>query len=113
MQSAPNPPQRDPESHGKKVNMTPKSPPAEEATPTELAPVEPSERYPVLDVLRGFALLGILLVNMEDFSATNVAGLAPVWSDQPDQVVNWLLRFAAEGKFRALFAFLFGIGFAL
>lgn len=78
-----------------------------------LTPVTEAERAPILDVLRGFALLGILLINMEDFSAANVLGLAPIWTDGPDRSISWLLRFAAEGKFRALFSLLFGIGFAL
>jgi uncharacterized protein len=77
------------------------------------APVEAGERLPTLDVLRGFALLGILLINMEDFSAASVPGLGPSWTDRPDQIVSWVLRFAAEGKFRALFSLLFGMGFAL
>jgi len=76
-------------------------------------PTEERERLPLLDILRGFALFGILLVNMEDFSAPNVPGLATIWPDRSDHIVSWLLRFAAETKFRALFAFLFGLGFAL
>ena len=80
---------------------------------TKLTPTGEAERLPILDVLRGFALFGILLVNMEDFSVPNVPGLATTWSSNSDHIVSWLLRFAAEGKFRAIFSFLFGLGFAL
>jgi uncharacterized protein len=59
--------------------------------------VQPAERLEVLDVLRGFALLGILQVNWADISG---------WlADQ--------LEFFAEGSFYPIFSFLFGLGFAL
>ncbi|MEZ4630450.1 MAG: hypothetical protein R2880_07055 [Deinococcales bacterium] len=38
----------------------------------EASPVKPSERLDLIDVLRGFALLGILLVNMLHFSGPHV-----------------------------------------
>jgi uncharacterized protein len=83
------------------------------AISTRLGPTEERARLPLPDLLRGFALAGILLINIEDFSAPNVAGLGAVWPDRADQIAGLLLRFAAEGKFRALFALLFGLGFAL
>jgi len=82
-------------------------------TSAAATPTPDRERILTLDVLRGFALFWILLVNMEDFSAPNGPGLRPEWADTPDRIVSWLLRFAAEAKFRATFAFLFGLGFAL
>ncbi|TVQ29724.1 MAG: DUF418 domain-containing protein [Wenzhouxiangella sp.] len=74
-----------------------------------------SQRLLHLDVLRGFALLGILLVNFEWF----VRPLqAIVLGAEPDLagaslVVDWLIKALAEGKFYALFSMLFGAGFAL
>ena len=35
---------------------------------TNYSPVKPSERYVILDALRGFALLGICLANYPEFS---------------------------------------------
>ena len=68
-----------------------------------------------LDVLRGFALLGILLVDFEWFTRPlqanvlgdepNLAGLNPVAA----QAVAVL----AEGQFYPLFSMLFGAGFTL
>ncbi len=77
-------------------------------------PIRAGERVQVVDVLRGFALLGILLVNMQFFNTplylliTEVHELAPV-----DRVAAWLIRFFAEGKFYTMFSFLFGFGFAI
>ncbi len=76
-------------------------------------PTPTRQRLPTVDVLRGFALFGILLVNVEDFSGPNGFGLRATWDDAPDRAAVWLLKFAAEAKFRAVFAFLFGLGFAL
>lgn len=80
------------------------------------APVAGAERLFALDLLRGFALLGILCVNMPffampaiadpDFPAREFPGLA-------DQTARWLVAFLAEGKFYPLFSFLFGYGFAV
>lgn len=68
-----------------------------------------------LDVLRGFALLGILLVNFQFFTRPlqaivlgSEAGLAGL-----DLVADQLVRVLAEGKFYPLFSMLFGAGFAL
>ena len=36
--------------------------------PVTVAPVQQAERIPIVDILRGFALLGILLVNMPLFN---------------------------------------------
>jgi uncharacterized protein len=76
------------------------------------APVAPMQRIMTIDILRGFALLGILLVNMEYFnqSALNlVVDLKPPASPL-DQAARWFIAFFAEGKFYTTFSFLFGLG---
>jgi len=78
-----------------------------------LEPVEASERNLTLDVLRGFALFGILIVNMALFSwPATYASLATegLWTTRPDKVADWVVRFVAEGKFYPLFSLLFGWG---
>ena len=85
-------------------------------TGTNAVPTPPAERLVVIDVLRGFALLGILLVNMELFSYPVQRILAPPVLGEmaaPDQVGTLLVRFLAESKFYSLFSLLFGLGFAL
>ncbi|MEM1079974.1 MAG: DUF418 domain-containing protein [Pseudomonadota bacterium] len=67
-----------------------------------------------LDVLRGFALLGILLVNFSFFTAPIQSIVLADTSNQGiDGIAHWLVRWLAEGKFYALFSMLFGAGFAL
>lgn len=78
--------------------------------------LEPTSRRLLhLDVLRGFALLGILLVNFEWFARpiqTIVLGAEPDLTGV-SLIVDWLVMALAEGKFYALFSMLFGAGFAL
>ena len=92
-----------------------------EETGTLAAPVTRLERVLSLDVLRGFALLGILVLNIQDFASP-----AGILHDIPLNVVSqtgrhhsldvvimtiqWLFF---EGKMRALFAALFGAGTVL
>jgi uncharacterized protein len=78
-------------------------------------PVTAIERIETLDVLRGFALFGILLVNMALFSwpVYQFALAEPVWTRGVDRFADWTVRVLAEGKFYPLFSFLFGLGVAI
>jgi uncharacterized protein len=78
-------------------------------------PVPAAERYEALDLVRGFALFGILVVNMALFSwpAYSVLTGGRAWPTRLDVVADWLARFLAEGKFYPLFSFLFGIGITI
>jgi uncharacterized protein len=83
-----------------------------------LRPVETAERVQLLDVLRGFAIFGILLANMFAFSGymfAEMAGadLSGYWGAAADGVVTFLIHVLVDGKFYSLFSFLFGIGFAV
>lgn len=77
-------------------------------------PVTASERIATLDVLRGFALLGILLVNIA-FFAHPISDPFNFGADQggANATVAWLTAFLAQGKFYPLFSLLFGLGFAV
>lgn len=79
-----------------------------------LAPVAQSERIDAMDILRGFALVGILLMNVEWFSRS-ISELGGFDRDLTglDHAVGWLVRCLVEGKFYKLFALLFGMGFAI
>ncbi len=97
--------------------MTPPSHTADigRAPVADLAPVAPSARLLQLDVLRGIALLGVLLVNLDVFSGTMWARDAhlPVTLGWGGHVGETLVRVLLEGKAAALLALLFGAGLAI
>ena len=72
-------------------------------TPTQ--PTAPVERLEILDILRGFALSGVLLVNF--------TGALPKPSTVVDRATNWFIAIFATDSFYPLFAMLFGMGFVL
>jgi uncharacterized protein len=71
-------------------------------------PVRNGERIALLDVLRGFAILGIVLFNF-----------GPMWPTEglpfsaADAQLGFLVEVLVHGKFYSLFSLLFGIGFAV
>ena len=83
-------------------------------TMTSAAPVKDADRIQVMDVLRGFALLGIFLMNIEFFSITLYeygGGVPP--GQGLDTVAGLFVYLLVQGKFWVLFSLLFGMGFAL
>lgn len=82
--------------------------------PGQAAPVQQTERIQTIDILRGFALFGILTVNMYLFSHPFQDYLLPP-PDLPwyDRLATWLVHMFSEGKFYPLFSLLFGLGFAI
>nr|WP_295380426.1 DUF418 domain-containing protein [Pseudoxanthomonas sp.] len=80
-----------------------------------LRPVAASERIETMDVLRGFALVGILLMNIEGMAGplfASFTGLDPALSGA-DRVADALIYIFVQGKFYTLFSLLFGMGFAV
>ncbi len=71
----------------------------------------PKKRYLVLDALRGFALLGIILANFPEFSLWTFAD--PASHTPLDRAVRAFQYFFIDGKFYTLFSVLFGIGFSI
>lgn len=73
-----------------------------------------NKRIEVIDVLRGFALLGIIIVHMteqyyagqppQEHANFTAPGLA-------DQIVMGLIQLLIQGKFYMIFSFLFGMSF--
>ncbi|MFW5963178.1 MAG: DUF418 domain-containing protein [Bacteroidota bacterium] len=79
-------------------------------------PVGNEERIDVLDALRGFAIIGILMINVRVFSGYAYANeefnsnlMLTGW----DHVFDWIHIVFFSGKFYSLFSLLFGIGFAI
>lgn len=80
-----------------------------------LQPVRSSERIDLLDTLRGVALLGILLMNIEGFAGPldlSLTGIDPRWQGLDYWADAWTYVFV-QGKFYPLFSLLFGMGFAV
>jgi len=81
---------------------------------SEISPISSRERIEILDVLRGVAVGGILIGNMQWFSGY---GMMPpmLAANAPfaDYLTHFLVHFFVEGKFYSIFSFLFGFGFAL
>ncbi|MCI0348402.1 MAG: DUF418 domain-containing protein [Acidobacteriales bacterium] len=79
-------------------------------------PVAPGERIELLDVLRGFALFGVLAANLvwvaTDFAVTPEQ-MAKLSTAKWDTAATYFNRFFIEWKFYTLFSFLFGLGFAV
>lgn len=82
--------------------------------PTEAEPVPPTERIAVVDVLRGFALLGILLVNIQFYltPSSKMFSNIPFWKEPIHVWAEFLISLFVEMKFYTLFSFLFGFGIA-
>jgi uncharacterized protein len=79
-------------------------------------PVAAAERMDVLDVIRGFAVFGILLMNIIPFSGAmmfNLGDAASLPGARFDRAGEFFLDFAVHAKFYSLFSLLFGIGFAI
>jgi uncharacterized protein len=80
-----------------------------------LRPVAPRERVHLIDIVRGLALFGILAANIRGFSGPAITYFAPhlMWPSFPDRLAQAFVDTFIQGKFITIFAFLFGVGFAV
>ncbi len=105
------------------LEESPTAPLEELAGPAvSLTPVERAQRIASIDVLRGFALLGILVLNIDAFGNTEAIHDIPVGSAIDSfsgphahwNVALLLIKWAFfEGKMRGIFSMLFGAGVIL
>ncbi len=77
-----------------------------------VAPLSAPERIETLDILRGFAIFAILIVNWTTDLLWNV-GPSSRWTSLADQAAYWLVWLVLDEKSWPIFAFLFGLGFAV
>jgi uncharacterized protein len=75
------------------------------AEPAGAPQVRSEERVRSLDILRGFALLGMILVHVHQHLEQPATSL--------EDLISWAIWVGAEQKSWATFAFLFGVGFAV
>ena len=80
-------------------------------TQAPIAPTSSPERIQTIDIIRGFALFGILIVN---FTVDN-GDMSPMngWTGFGDQLAYWNVRFFLDDRFKTIYCFLFGLGFAI
>lgn len=81
---------------------------------TIAAPITESSRIKTIDMLRGIALLGILLMNIPGFSMPEYSFEA--FKNDPNSINFWvyaLITIVFEGKMRAMFSIIFGAGLLL
>ena len=79
-------------------------------------PTQLSERIVSLDVLRGFAILGILIMNIQSFSMIGAAYLNPTAYGDLTGLNKWVWMLShvfADMKFMTIFSMLFGAGVVL
>src|SRR5436309_15647640 len=79
-------------------------------------PTTTFERYDSIDILRGLALFGVLVVNLQSMFRIplleHILGSAPA-SPPLDNIVDFLVVRVLEFKAVTIFSFLFGVGIAI
>jgi len=81
-----------------------------------VAATAPAERIESIDILRGLALYGVLVVNLVGSFRTSFLQyivLREPGLDAADRIAELLIRVLLEGKAVTLFSFLFGAGLAI
>jgi uncharacterized membrane protein YeiB len=78
-------------------------------------PIPFQDRLDALDVLRGFALIGICIANVEFFNrpVADTGNGIPAGLHGLDWLVAFIVAYVVSGKFWTIFSLLFGMGFAL
>jgi uncharacterized protein len=79
-------------------------------------PVKGKDRIVLLDILRGFALLGILFANLLTWSGLKylpIDDIKELGNFEIDRTIYRIMKFFVDTKFYTLFSILFGVGFFL
>jgi len=83
---------------------------------TSSQPTRPTQRILALDALRGFAILGILIMNIQSFSMPEAAYFNPTAYGDLMGINKWIWilgHMLADQKFMTLFSMMFGAGIVL
>lgn len=79
----------------------------------DLGPTRITERITVIDILRGFAIFGILMVNIHFFANPWNAPRLSFETNLGAGLVTSIINLFFTNKFFSLFSFLFGLGIAI
>ena len=80
-----------------------------------IAPSTGATRIALLDIFRGFALLGIYMVNIR-YMASSALHIEPFqWMTEgtSNRIATWIFQYFFDSKFYPIFSFLFGVGFGM
>ncbi|MEM7706430.1 MAG: DUF418 domain-containing protein [Pseudomonadota bacterium] len=87
---------------------------APDPTPDQAAPTSLAERINSLDVLRGFAVLMIFVVNIKMMAnGYNHYGDRALWGSESGRLIGYLHNLLVHSKFVTIFTAMFGAGLAL
>ena len=87
------------------TNQAVSFPPPTRLSSPQLSPLDSDHRLHTLDILRGLALFGMILVHFHQKMRIEVSGL--------EDLIAWAVWILVEQKAWGIFAFLFGVGFAV
>jgi len=97
--------------------MTTVAPSPEETAGSPARPVDTLERLTLLDVLRGFALCGVFLSNVNMWFSGRLflpqERVQAMMAKPVNNIATYAFGFFIFGKFVTMFSFLFGAGFAI
>jgi len=79
---------------------------------SQLTPVSTRERVATLDVLRGFALCGVLIANLYWAFSGRMWRLGPTPHGVIEHAADWIEDIFVSSKAQTMLTFLFGFGFA-
>ncbi|MCR8558000.1 DUF418 domain-containing protein [Mucilaginibacter sp. BJC16-A38] len=78
---------------------------------TDFKPIAPGNRIPIIDILRGWALLGVVVMNYADFYLVGMGDNPKL--DSASNALMTVLNFVFASKSWTLLSFLFGYGFSV
>jgi len=76
-------------------------------------PMEARDRLISVDVIRGVAILGILMINMLSYSGPYLQMIEPPWWNAMDHYALLFIQVFGMGKFITLLSFMFGFGMVM
>jgi uncharacterized protein len=77
-------------------------------------PVSPDDRIGYLDLLRGFAVMAIFIVNIKGMTMPLAFYANPsLWASETDRLIAIAQRFVVEDKWRTIFTALYGAGLVM
>ncbi len=81
--------------------------------PNTIKPIEQNQRTAIVDILRGWALLGVVMMNYIDFASFESSTTKPHHTDLGSTITYYIMNILFAAKSWTLLSLLFGYGFAV